>query len=71
MSRSWKTFRNYRSISKGAKAVANRKYRKRPLNDTNIPYKKYTDSWNIWSYWYTDYHNNRDWGEPAYKGFMK
>ena len=71
MSRSFKHVGGYKDHNKSMKELENRRYRRRSLELTDIPYKKYTDSYNICDWKCIDYNNNKDWGEPVYKRFMK
>lgn len=50
MSRSFKKFGGYKDHNKGMKEIANRRYRRRSLDDTQIPHKKYTNSYDICDY---------------------
>ena len=70
MSRSWKKVGGYKEIIYGSKARANRKYRKRPIELTDIPFKKYTNSWDIGTLSMLDIHG--DYGfVPIYKAYIK
>ena len=53
------------------KEIENRRYRRRPIELTDLPYKKYTDGYNICDFKSIDFNNTQDWDEPAYKRFMK
>ena len=70
MSRSFKHVGGYKDSSKFGKKYANKKYRRRPIELTNIPLKKYTDGYNIcdWSMLVIHGYN---WFDPMYKAFMK
>lgn len=72
MSRSWKKIGGYKECINGSKKRANKKYRKRSIELTNIPFKKYTNSWDIGTLRMLNLGIGISYGfEPIYKAYIK
>ena len=68
MSRSFKKFGGYTDYNKGSKQMANRRYRRRSIEDTQLPYKKYTQSYDICDFKFLVVQGRAD---ADYKAYMK
>ena len=60
----------YKEIISGSKKRANKKYRKRSIDLTDLPFKKYTNSWDIGTLSMLDIHGNYGF-TPVYKAYIK
>jgi len=70
MSRSYKKIIHMTSSDNYFKKYANRRYRRRSIDLTNIPYKKYTDNYNIRDY-ISRCFGKCNWDYPEYQLRMK